>query len=144
MWKLYFTPFSLLLRPLEPLRPLLSKHRLKKARNGFSGKWHFTIAINSIYYGVLSIGQVQLDRTWPVGLAISLYFNLIDDIFETGAYRVPSKSQNPTVLGQGGLSTTQCSNPSWACHWHHWFGPINYPPFRHITKNQVFIPALDF
>ena len=29
---------------------------------------------------------------------------LTDDIFETGAYGVPSKSQNPTVLGQGGSS----------------------------------------
>ena len=27
---------------------------------------------------------------------------LTDGIFETGAYRVPSKSQNPTILGQGG------------------------------------------
>ena len=35
-------------------------------------------------------------------------------IFETGAYGVPSKSQNPTVLGQRGPSSTQCSNPSWA------------------------------
>ena len=37
---------------------------------------------------------------------------LTDGIFETGAYGVPSKSQNPTVLGQGGPSSTQCSNPS--------------------------------
>jgi hypothetical protein len=36
---------------------------------------------------------------------------LTDLIFETGAYGVPS---NSTVLGQGGLSSTQCSNPSWA------------------------------
>ena len=28
---------------------------------------------------------------------------LTDGIFETGAYAVPSKSQNLTVLGQGGL-----------------------------------------
>ena len=39
---------------------------------------------------------------------------LTDGIFETGAYGVPSKSQNPTILGQGGPSSTQCSNPSWA------------------------------
>ena len=39
---------------------------------------------------------------------------LTDGIFETGAYGVPSKSQNPIVLGQGGPSSTQCSN--WACH----------------------------
>lgn len=37
---------------------------------------------------------------------------LTDGIFETGAYGVPSKSQNPTVLGQGGPSNTECSNPS--------------------------------
>ena len=29
---------------------------------------------------------------------------LTDGIFETGAYVVPSKSQNSTVLGQGGSS----------------------------------------
>jgi hypothetical protein len=39
---------------------------------------------------------------------------LSDVIFETGAYGVPSKSQNPIILGQGGPSSTQCSNPSWA------------------------------
>jgi hypothetical protein len=39
---------------------------------------------------------------------------LTDGIFETGAYGVPSKSQNSTVLCQGGPSSTQCSNPSWA------------------------------
>ena len=42
---------------------------------------------------------------------------LTDGIFETGAYGVPSKSQKLTVLGQGGPSSTQCSNPSWARHW---------------------------
>ena len=31
--------------------------------------------------------------------------HLTDGIFETSAYRVPSKSQNPTVLGQGGPSS---------------------------------------
>ena len=39
---------------------------------------------------------------------------LTGGIFETGAYGVPSKSQNTTVLCQGGPSSTQCSNPSWA------------------------------
>ena len=47
-----------------------------------------------------------------------LHNNLTDGIFETGAYGVPSKSQSPIVLGQGGLSSTQCSNTSWACSWH--------------------------
>ena len=69
---------------------------------------------------------------------------LTDGIFETGAYGVPSKSQKLTVLGQGGPSSTQCSNPSWARHWCHPFGTNNYPPFRHSTKNQVFCPTLDF
>ena len=69
---------------------------------------------------------------------------LTDGIFETGAYAVPCKSQNLTVLGQRGLSSTQYSNPSWACHWHHPFGTINYPPFRHTSKNQVFSLTLDF
>ena len=63
---------------------------------------------------------------------------------ETGAYGVPSKSQNPTVLDIGGPSNTQCSYPSWACCWHHPFGTKNYPPFQHSAKNQVFIPALGF
>ena len=33
--------------------------------------------------------------------------SLTETIFETGAYGVPSKSQNPTVLGQGGPSKGQ-------------------------------------
>ena len=33
-------------------------------------------------------------------------FALTDGIFETGAYGVTSESQNPTVLGQGGPSST--------------------------------------
>ena len=36
---------------------------------------------------------------------------LTGGIFETGANGVPSKSQNPTILGQGGPSSTQCSHP---------------------------------
>ena len=52
-----------------------------------------------------------------------------DGIFETGAFGVPGKSQNPTVLGQGGPYSTQCSNPSLAYRWHHPFGTNNYPPF---------------
>ena len=69
-------------------------------------------------------------------------------ISETGAYkRVPSKSQNSTVVAQGDPSSTQCSNSSWTCHWHMMvsFGTNNYSPFRHSTKNQVFIPIhIDF
>jgi hypothetical protein len=36
---------------------------------------------------------------------------LTDGIFETDAYGVPSKSQNPTVLGQSGPSGTKCLKP---------------------------------
>ena len=36
-----------------------------------------------------------------------MILHLTDGIFETVAYGVPSKSQNPTVLGQGGSSSTQ-------------------------------------
>ena len=76
------------------------------------------------------------DSSWHV---------LTDGIFKTGAYGVPSKSQNLTIFGEGGPSSTQCSNPSWAWCWRHPFGTNNYPPFWHsTTKNQVFIPALDF
>ena len=66
------------------------------------------------------------------------------DIFETGSYGVPSKLQNPTVLGQSGPSSTQCSNPSWACRVCNLFGTNNYPPFRHRTQNQIFILTLYF
>ena len=64
-----------------------------------------------------------------------------DGIFETGAYRVPSKSQNPTVLDCG-LSSTQYSNLSWACHWHHLFGTNNYPPFEQtiVLKTNYSFP----
>ena len=43
-----------------------------------------------------------------------MVITLTGGIFETGAYGVPSKSQNPTILGQGGPSSIQRSNPSWA------------------------------
>ena len=42
------------------------------------------------------------------------------------------------------VKVVQCSNPSWACFWHHPFGTNNYPQFGHSTKNQVFIFALHF
>ena len=39
---------------------------------------------------------------------------LTEGIFETGAYGISSKSQNPTILGQGGPSSTQCVQiPAW-------------------------------
>ena len=39
---------------------------------------------------------------------------LAGGIFETGVYGVQSKSQNSTILCQGGPSSRQCSIPSWA------------------------------
>ena len=38
---------------------------------------------------------------------------LTDGIFETGAYAVPSKSQNSTALGQGGSSRVQSQEESY-------------------------------
>ena len=91
----------------------------------------------------------MIGRIWWSDVHLSLVpvmlvkITLTDGIFETGANGVPSKSQNPTVLGQGGLSSTQCSNPTWACSWHHPFGTNNYPPFQHSTQNQVYFLTLD-
>ena len=42
---------------------------------------------------------------------------LTDGIFETGAYGVPSKSQNPTILDQGFQASTQWSHLIRCCHW---------------------------
>ena len=53
-------------------------------------------------------------------------FSLTSGIFETGAYGVPSISQNSTVLCHGGQSSTKCSNPNWAWRWRHPFGTNNY------------------
>ena len=56
---------------------------------------------------------------------------LKDGIFETGAYRVPSKSLNSIVVGQGGPSSNRYSNPSWACRWH------NFPLFQHSAVSDI-------
>ena len=53
---------------------------------------------------------------------------LTDDIFETGAYGVPSKSQNPTVLGQDLVPNVQTLAG-------HDVGTNNYPPFQPTIKN---------
>ena len=49
---------------------------------------------------------------------------ITDGILETGALGVLRKSQNPTVLGQDGSSSTQCSHASWECHWHQWHAQL--------------------
>ena len=61
---------------------------------------------------------------------------LTDGIFETGAYGVPSKSQNPTVLGQDLVPNVQTLAG-------HDVGTNNYPPFQPTIKNQVFSLVLD-
>ena len=66
--------------------------------------------------------------------------SLTDGIFENGEYEVPSKSQNQTVLGQGGPSSTQWSHPSWTSHWHHLFGTNCYPQFGHSTQTKYLFP----
>ena len=69
---------------------------------------------------------------------------LTDGIFETGVYAVPCKSQNSTVLGQGGPSSTQYSNPSWAWCWRHPFGTNIYTAnvYRQTTDKLMFITVI--
>ena len=43
--------------------------------------------------------------------------DLTDTILVAGAYGVPSNSQIPTVLGQGGPTSTQWSHPITFCPW---------------------------
>ena len=59
---------------------------------------------------------------------------LTDTIFETGAYRVPGKYQNPTVLGQ-------CSHYNRFWQRHPLFGYSGYPQIRCNTQKQVMLPA---
>ena len=66
---------------------------------------------------------------------------LTDNIFETGAYQVPSKSQNPTVLGQGvrlvfnGHTLTDL--PGGPSVWLQWL------PSNCSTQNQVMLPPCE-
>ena len=60
---------------------------------------------------------------------------LTGGIFETGAYGVSSKSQNSTILGQSGPSSTQFSNPSWPCHWH-------LAPTTTLSQSAILTPSL--
>ena len=64
---------------------------------------------------------------------------LTDSIFESGAYGVPSESQNPTAKSRG-PSSTQWSHPSsrfWS--WCHSFDHNIYPPFWHHPIRRVLI-----
>ena len=68
---------------------------------------------NSLYHNLVQISSLCNDESFGRYVHSSMNFEpLTDRIFETGAYGVPSKSQNPTVLDQGGPSSTQCPNPS--------------------------------
>ena len=66
---------------------------------------------------------------------------LTDGIFEIGAYGVPSKSQNPTVSGQGGTS----SIPNVQTLAGHASGTIHLAPtctlhFETVLKTKYSIP----
>ena len=50
----------------------------------------------------------------------------------------PTKSWNPTVLGQGVLASTQWSPPSRFCHWRPSFGDNGYPPFNSMYLVSVY------
>ena len=62
--------------------------------------------------------------------------SLTDGIFETGAYGVPSKSQNPTLLNQGGPSSKismlgmPLAPSLWHCLGSKWLGFVIYLGFR--------------
>ena len=57
------------------------------------------------FYCLFDVGfRLHLQEVGSVGWGLFIYVSLSDFIFETGAYRVPSKSQNRTVLGHGGPS----------------------------------------
>ena len=68
-------------------------------------------AVQSTYSPRQSLSVINFFLFQNVHISLSDFY-LTDGIFETGAYGVLSKSQNPAILGQGGPSSTQCSNPS--------------------------------
>ena len=55
---------------------------------------------NNLKILLLRFDLFHLDYIWFMNAALSaIRVPLTDSIFETGAYRVPSKSLNPTILG---------------------------------------------
>ena len=82
---------------------------------------------SSAWSGLTTLGQLshaslkKRSNSWKkiIGIIILQEFQghlffwtlLVRWTFPAG---VPSKSQKPTILGQGGPSSAQCSNPSWA------------------------------
>ena len=73
----------------------------------------FLIVIGTYLFSVQIVGHSILHNQGPLEISTEhskLIMHgaesLTDGIFEIGAYGIPSKSQNPTVLGQGGPSST--------------------------------------
>ena len=60
--------------------------------------------ILALYDNIIQHGRLKAAACQQISV---LRHVLTDGIFETGAYGVSSKSQNPTFLGQGGPSRTQ-------------------------------------
>ena len=64
---------------------------------------------------------------WYRQIWIQTYLGFIVHIL---VYMVPSKSQNPTFLGQGDLASTQWSHPNRFDHQRPPLGYNDYPLFR--------------
>ena len=60
--------------------------------------------------------------------------------------KVPTrtKSQNTTILGQGGLASTQWSHPIRFRHMRPSFGGNGNPIFKRTAQNQFFFRNSDF
>ena len=69
-----------------------------------------------------------------MALLLLLWSFLTDGIFETGAYGVPSKSQNPTVLDQGGPSSHLVPNVQTLAGHVHLAPTMNFCPKQICAK----------
>ena len=87
-WSKYKTLYGKNHRAWQVVRSKMAEKRLTSFMDVPSLIYHQTKLINLV---VITTFQQYL---------------LTDSIFETGAYKVPCKSQNSTVLGQGDPSTT--------------------------------------
>ena len=71
--------------------------------------------------------------------------NILTDFFyKCGTMPTPTKSWNPTVLGQGGLDITQWSHPSKYRHCRPSFCHNGYPPLKRTKQNKVFFTISEF
>ena len=115
------------------------------------------IQIGKKYWDNISAGKVRkslilnmkLTTIFVLSCPVLIWALVVRDIkkqIPIHQFKLLHKSQRAFLMVYYFLIITQiqCSNSSWACHWHHRFGTINYTPFQHTIKNQVFIPALDF